>query len=76
MVPVSYTEKRYVEKRELTEDLTIRIKEGLKPEIYTDEHERALGDSEATWTLLVDGYGENGKRIYDSVNGETCHQCR
>ncbi len=26
--------------------------------------------------LFVDGYDSNGTRIYDSVNGKTCHQCR
>lgn len=24
----------------------------------------------------MDGYDSNGTRIYDSVNGKTCHQCR
>jgi hypothetical protein len=26
--------------------------------------------------LFVDGYDETGNRIYDKVNGMTCHQCR
>ena len=27
-------------------------------------------------TLFVDGYDSNGDRIYDRLNGLTCHQCR
>jgi hypothetical protein len=26
--------------------------------------------------LFVDGYDNAGERIYDKVNGQTCHQCR
>lgn len=26
--------------------------------------------------LFVDGYDASGNRIYDKVNGATCHQCR
>lgn len=26
--------------------------------------------------LFVDGYDAEGNRVYDKVNGETCHQCR
>ena len=28
------------------------------------------------WDLFVDGYRADGTRIYDSVRGQTCHQCR
>ena len=49
---------------------------GSRPEIYTEEHEKLLGNTEKTWTLFVDGYGRDGKRIYDPVRGKTCHQCR
>lgn len=77
MVLVSYTENRPKGKRDSSdEEVEICIKEGSKPEIYTKEHKKLLGDYETAWTLLVDGYGEDGKRIYDNVNGETCHQCR
>ncbi|KAD7117819.1 hypothetical protein E3N88_05087 [Mikania micrantha] len=47
-----------------------------KPEAYTEEHEKLLGDAKTEWTLFVDGYGKDGKRIYDQVRGKTCHQCR
>ncbi|PON53052.1 Zinc-finger domain of monoamine-oxidase A repressor R [Trema orientale] len=76
LAPVSYVELRPKGTRGSSESNEIRIKEGLKPEIYTEEHEKLLGDCKKSWTLLVDGYGEDGKRIYDEVNGETCHQCR
>ena len=52
------------------------IEEGSKPEVYTEEHEKLLGSTERSWTLFVDGYGADGKRIYDPINGKTCHQCR
>lgn len=54
----------------------ISIPEGSKPEIYTEEHDKLLGECKTTWTLCVDGYEKNGKRIYDPEKGETCHQCR
>lgn len=50
--------------------------EGSKLEIYTEEHEKLLGTTELSWTFFVDGYGNDGKRIYDPVKGKTCHQCR
>nr|GMD49789.1 cell division cycle-associated 7-like protein [Ipomoea batatas] len=49
---------------------------GSKPETYTEEHEKLLGSTKMNWTLFVDGYGKDGKRIYDPVKGKTCHQCR
>ncbi|KAL6213528.1 hypothetical protein ACLB2K_012975 [Fragaria x ananassa] len=76
MAPVSYVEIRPNGKRESTWNSEINIKEGKRPEIYTDEDERLLGDCKETWELSVDGYGEDRKRIYDPVKGETCHQCR
>ncbi|KAL5562528.1 hypothetical protein UlMin_032275 [Ulmus minor] len=78
MAPVSYAEDRERKKgkRESSEDVEICLEEGSKPEIYTEEHEKLLGDCEMSWTLNADGYGEDGKRIYDKDNGETCHQCR
>ncbi|KAK4346532.1 hypothetical protein RND71_032871 [Anisodus tanguticus] len=50
--------------------------EGSKPEIYTEEHEKLSGTTDLSWTFFVDGYGNDGKRIYDPVKGKTCHQCR
>lgn len=55
---------------------SIMLEEGGKPEIYTQEHEKLLGLTERSWTLFEDGYGKDGKRIYDSVRGKTCHHCR
>ncbi|CAN6357238.1 unnamed protein product [Urochloa humidicola] len=49
---------------------------GTQEEIYTEEHEKLLGTCNTPWTLFVDGYGKDGKRIYDQVGGQTCHQCR
>ncbi|KAF3435675.1 hypothetical protein FNV43_RR22766 [Rhamnella rubrinervis] len=76
LVPVSYIEIRPKRKRESLEDGEITIREGSQPEIYTEEHVILLGDCKTSWTLFVDGHGEDGKRIYDGVRGETCHQCR
>ena len=45
-------------------------------ELYDDAHVEALGAREREWTLFVDGYDERGRRIYDPVNGQCCHQCR
>ncbi|XP_071727080.1 uncharacterized protein [Rutidosis leptorrhynchoides] len=70
----------YVEKREKKEkvikDVIIVIKEGSKPEVYTEEHEKMLGDYKETWTLMVDGYDDEGNRMYDAYDGKSCHQCR
>nr|GLL26494.1 cell division cycle-associated protein 7-like [Ipomoea trifida] len=49
---------------------------GSRPEIYTEEHEKLLGSTDMSWDLFVDGYGKDGKRIYDPFRGKTCHQCR
>ncbi|KAK9286364.1 hypothetical protein L1049_014758 [Liquidambar formosana] len=73
--PISYSEIRN-KKSETSKNDEIYIREGSKPEIYTEEHDKLLGDCKTSWTLLADGYDKNGKRIYDQVKGETCHQCR
>ncbi|XP_048424554.1 cell division cycle-associated protein 7 [Pyrus x bretschneideri] len=75
VAPVDYVEKKKNESSK-RKSVEIFIKEGSKPEIYTEEHEKLLGDCVESWELGVDGYGEDRKRIYDPVNGETCHQCR
>ncbi|KAL2253643.1 UNVERIFIED_CONTAM: Cell division cycle-associated protein 7 [Sesamum indicum] len=41
--------------------------------VYTSEHEKLLGNSNSLWTLFDD---QSVKRLYDSINGITCHQCR
>ncbi|KAL0448279.1 UNVERIFIED_CONTAM: Cell division cycle-associated 7-like protein [Sesamum latifolium] len=76
MPRVSYSENKPPKKEGSVKDVEIHIPEGEKPEIYTDEHQKLLGDSKAVWTLWVDGYDEDGQRIYDPVEGKTCHQCR
>ncbi|KAI4314917.1 hypothetical protein L6164_027778 [Bauhinia variegata] len=75
VTPVSYCEVP-LKKDGSLENTKIVIEAGAKPELYTEEHERLLGNTEKSWTLFVDGYGNDGKRIYDSVKGKTCHQCR
>lgn len=75
MAPVTYAEAPR-EKAERVGNRRIVIEEGSKPEVYTEEHEKLLGNTEKTWVLFVDGVGKDGKRIYDSVQGKTCHQCR
>ncbi|GLJ29380.1 hypothetical protein SUGI_0579310 [Cryptomeria japonica] len=65
--PVSYAElPKWNETSETT----------YNTEIYTEEHEKLLGSCESEWVLFQDGYGPDGNRIYDSVKGKTCHQCR
>ncbi|XP_002519148.2 cell division cycle-associated protein 7 [Ricinus communis] len=76
ITPVNYTEITTKTKIEASKDLEIRLREGTKPEIYTEEHEKLLGDCKTDWILSVDGYGKDGKRIYNPERGETCHQCR
>ncbi|XP_038877908.1 uncharacterized protein LOC120070121 isoform X2 [Benincasa hispida] len=76
LTPVSYAEIRPKTKKENSRSIEIRIKEGSQPEIYTEEDAKLLGDCESNWILGVDGYGQDGKRVYDPVNGESCHQCR
>ncbi|XP_023874595.2 uncharacterized protein LOC111987116 [Quercus suber] len=76
LTPVSYLEDHPKRKRGSLRNIEIHILEGSQPEIYTEEHDKLLGDCKLSWTLSVDGYGKDGERIYDSVNGETCHQCR
>ncbi|XP_061341986.1 uncharacterized protein LOC133288277 [Gastrolobium bilobum] len=73
--PVSYSEVPH-KKAEYLETGKVVIEAGSKPEVYTEEHEKLLGNTEKSWTLFVDGYGKDGRRIYDSVQGKTCHQCR
>ncbi|KAJ0252325.1 Zinc-finger domain of monoamine-oxidase A repressor R1 [Hirschfeldia incana] len=76
--PVTYFEEAEEKKgSKASKEVVLWIGEGgERPEIYTDEHERLLGNTERTWELFVDGYAPDGKRIYDPVRGKTCHQCR
>ncbi|KAL2650642.1 hypothetical protein R1flu_018770 [Riccia fluitans] len=56
-----------------------RVKSPLAPreeEGYTEEHLKSLGTYTKEWELFQDGYSADGVRIYDSVRGKTCHQCR
>lgn len=76
VTPVTYREEERPKKSKRSDYKDFRLQEGSKPEVYTDEHEKLLGNTERSWTLFVDGYGADGKRIYDPVKGKTCHQCR
>lgn len=58
------------------ESMGISVPEGWASEVYTEEHEKLLGDCNKPWTVFVDGYGEDGERLYDPLNGKMCHQCR
>lgn len=64
--------KREIKKKR---EVEIYIPEGTNPEVYTEEHEKLLGDCETAWELFVDGYDEDGDRICDPNKGEKCHQC-
>ncbi|XP_006294044.2 uncharacterized protein LOC17890325 [Capsella rubella] len=74
--PVNYTDGIYEKDKKASKLGSVVIGEGAKPEIYTEEHEKLLGNTERTWTCFVDGYDKDGKRVYDPVTGKTCHQCR
>ena len=71
--PVTDSKVVLAKKDELLEDVKLKLRES---EVYTEEHEMLLGNTEKSWTLFVDGYGNDGKRIYDYLKGKTCHQCR
>ncbi|EEF40047.1 uncharacterized protein LOC8260559 [Ricinus communis] len=76
VTPISYSEAALAKRDGLWEKKDVSLDEGSKPEVYTEEHEKLLGSTERSWKLFVDGYGSDGKRIYDQVKGKTCHQCR
>ncbi|XP_077233158.1 uncharacterized protein LOC143875480 [Tasmannia lanceolata] len=76
ITPVSYSELRSIKGEKSSKGGEVIIREGLMPEIYTEEDDKLLGSFEASWVLFVDGCGPDGKRIYDPVKGKTCHQCR
>lgn len=79
--PVNYCSKRPKAERQESssskkrKEVEIHIPEGTNPEVYTEEHEKLLGDCETDWELYVDGYDEDGDHIYDPTKGEKCHQC-
>ncbi|XP_022947432.1 uncharacterized protein LOC111451293 isoform X1 [Cucurbita moschata] len=76
LTPISYMELRPKTKSGSSKSNEIHIKEGSQPEVYTEEDAKLLGDCESSWTVGVDGYDQDGKRMYDPINGESCHQCR
>ncbi|KAL5708121.1 hypothetical protein ACHQM5_018949 [Ranunculus cassubicifolius] len=74
--PVSYSENSE-ENKLATRTKGVRpvkncVEPGSRPEIYSEEHEKLLGSCESAWDLSID----DGRRVYDQVNGKTCHQCR
>jgi cell division cycle-associated protein 7 len=74
--PVTYREIEPKKEKRSEGGKTVLMEVGAKEEIYTEEHDKLLGTCNTPWTLFVDGYGKDGKRIYDQVRGQTCHQCR
>lgn len=76
VTPVSYVEVRKVKAEKPLGDKKDLVRVGLEPEVYTEEHDKLLGSCEKSWDLFEDGYDADGKRIYDPINGKTCHQCR
>ncbi|WOH10053.1 hypothetical protein DCAR_0729514 [Daucus carota subsp. sativus] len=75
VTPGSYSEFALSKKGsfETEEEL---LGEGLAPEAYTEEQKKLLGCTNMSWTRCVDGYGKDGKRVYDPIEGRSCHQCR
>ncbi|XP_078158875.1 uncharacterized protein LOC144554430 [Carex rostrata] len=76
MAHVNYTEARGKKSHEKSDHVVVIEELDGRGELYTEEHEKLLGSCEVPWTLFVDGYDKNKKRIYDSLKGKTCHQCR
>lgn len=76
VAPVRYYESEVERKKDPLADDRSNWIEGHREEVYTEEHEKLLGNCEMGWTLFVDGYDKSGRRIYDQVKGKTCHQCR
>ncbi|XP_072971395.1 uncharacterized protein [Typha angustifolia] len=76
VTPVSYAEVHVKGNDDLVKNSSVLVEEGMREEVYTEEHEKLLGTCEMTWILFVDGYGKDGRRIYDHIEGKTCHQCR
>ncbi|GFY95664.1 zinc-finger domain of monoamine-oxidase A repressor R1 [Actinidia rufa] len=66
MTRVSYAERCTLKKEKVVKIEEIHIKEGSKPEMYTEEDEKLLGDCKTAWVLLVDAYNANGEHIYDT----------
>ncbi|CAN1308927.1 Cell division cycle-associated 7-like protein [Linum perenne] len=72
-------ENRRMSKRRVisNEEGLVKFREGRKREIFSVKPgENVLGSTERSWTLCEDGYGEDGRRVYDQINGKSCHQCR
>ncbi|KAL2925516.1 Cell division cycle-associated 7-like protein [Bienertia sinuspersici] len=60
---------------EFLESEELSAPEAWKRELYTEEDEKLLGNCDTEWTLNVDGFSEDGDRLYDP-DGTPCHQCR
>lgn len=76
ITPVSYAEIDAKKDKNIVKNRSLLLEQGAAEEVYTEEHEKLLGTCEVTWILFVDGYGTDGRRIYDRIKGKTCHQCR
>ncbi|KAI3704042.1 hypothetical protein L1987_74248 [Smallanthus sonchifolius] len=63
--PVSYAKKRAPK---------AKLMMVVKPEVYTEDHEKMLGDHIETRKLMVDGH--DGERNHYAYEGKRCHQCR
>ncbi|CAA7033198.1 unnamed protein product [Microthlaspi erraticum] len=74
--PVNYNDGVNEKSKASKRECVVVIGEGARPEIYTEEHEKLLGNTERVWTCFVDGYAKDGKRMHDPFKGKTCHQCR
>ncbi|KAH0851120.1 hypothetical protein HID58_094987 [Brassica napus] len=58
--PVTYNERDNV-KGKKSKGESLLIFEGPRVEVYTEVHEKLLGNTERSWTCFVDGYGKDGK---------------
>ncbi|KAM1255723.1 hypothetical protein ACFX2F_030146 [Malus domestica] len=51
--PVRYAEVHVSRKDEASYMKDITLEEGDRPEIYTEEHEKLLGNTDKTWTMVL-----------------------
>lgn len=74
MLLVIYFEEVEKKKGKVFKEMVLWLLEGGERfEVYIDEYEKFFGNIEWVWEFFVDGYGLDGKWIYDFVKGKICY---